>query len=277
MHVCNSTVSGNICSVVELLQQGGIEDPADVADPDTDMSDMTEYVMLFHGDLGTGERLLAAQQRRAIEETPWKRFQHVIFIPGLFHLKMASADAIWRTFLQPISARDDDSALMRDIGILRPKETGIYGSKPGFRRMHQLITYDGICRRLDCWRVEAKKRNSLHTDLDKFAASEPSFDDLKIMADQLARTYIANHGLRRMRSAKDAQRDKQYENSLLLNKYMLLYEELSYAMNLGDIGRVETCVVAWIVLFKATGKHKYVMHMTDFLCNTHFYYPEGLR
>jgi hypothetical protein len=40
MHVCNSTVSGNICSVVELLQQGGIEDPADVADPDTDMPDI---------------------------------------------------------------------------------------------------------------------------------------------------------------------------------------------------------------------------------------------
>jgi hypothetical protein len=40
MHVCNSTVSGNIRSVVELLQQGGIEDPADVADPDTDMPDI---------------------------------------------------------------------------------------------------------------------------------------------------------------------------------------------------------------------------------------------
>ncbi|KAG2093559.1 hypothetical protein BD769DRAFT_1678897 [Suillus cothurnatus] len=114
---------------------------------------------------------------------------------------MASADAIWRTFLQPISARDDNSALMWDVGILRPKETGIYGSKPGFCRMHQLITYNGICRRLDCWRVAAKKHNSVHLDLDAFAVSEPSFDDLKTMADQLACNYIANHGLQRTRKA----------------------------------------------------------------------------
>lgn len=33
---------------------------------------------------------------------------------------------------------------------------------------------------------------------------------------------------------------RQFENALLLNKYFLLYEELSYAMNSGDIGRIET-------------------------------------
>jgi len=56
-----------------------------------------------------------------------------------------------------------------------------------------------------------------------------------------------------------------------------LYEELSYALNSGDIGRVETCIVAWILIFKATGKHKYATQMTDFLYNIHFTYPEGLR
>ncbi|KAG1906110.1 uncharacterized protein F5891DRAFT_975565 [Suillus fuscotomentosus] len=204
MHVCNSTVSDNICSVVELLQQGGIEDPVEIDDPDTDMLNMSEYVILFHGDLGTGEHLLAAQQRGAIEATRWKRFQHVIFIPSLFHLKMASADAIWRIFLQPISAWDDDSVLMQDIGMLRPKETGIYGSKP----------------------VEAKKHNSLHTDLDAFTASEPSFDDLKTMADQLAHNYIANHrtskisGIRNTKSWYDESQTfvTKYEDTRLTRK-----------------------------------------------------------
>ncbi|KAG2344671.1 hypothetical protein BDR05DRAFT_975433 [Suillus weaverae] len=62
MHICNSTVSGNICSVDELLQQGGIQDPIEIDDLDMDMPYMSEYVMLFHGNLGTGEHLLAAQQ-----------------------------------------------------------------------------------------------------------------------------------------------------------------------------------------------------------------------
>ncbi|KIJ06726.1 hypothetical protein PAXINDRAFT_91576, partial [Paxillus involutus ATCC 200175] len=74
-----------------------------------------------------------------------------------------------------------------------------------------------------------------------------------------------------------AQCDQQFENGLLLNKYMLLYEELSYAMNHGDIGRLETCIITWILMFKATGKHKYTAHMTEFLCNVHFTYPPGLR
>ncbi|KAG1796230.1 uncharacterized protein HD556DRAFT_1431369 [Suillus plorans] len=245
MDISNSTVAGNINSVLELLKQGDIEDPAE-CDP-------------LQG-------LDVSEDRRAIENTPWNRLQHIIFIPGLFHLKMASADAIWRTFLQHFLARLDENALMRDVGILRPKETGIYGSKPGFRRMHQLITYSGICRRLDCWRVEVKKMSS-----------EPLFDDILAMADVIAKEYVADHRLQRMRSKDVTQRDGEYENALLLNKYMLLYKELSYAMNIGDIGRVETCIVAWILIFKATGKHKYVTHMSDFLSNVHFVYPDGLQ
>jgi len=143
--------------------------------------------------------------------------------------------------------------------------------------MHQLVTHSGICRRLDCWRVQVKKNESSHVDLDAFAASEPLFDDLLAMADVIAKDYVADYRLRRMRSKDVTQRDGENENALLLNKYMLLYEELSYAMNIGDIGRVETCVVAWILIFKATGKHKYATHMSDFLCNVHFVYPDGLR
>jgi hypothetical protein len=113
-------------------------------------------------------------------------------------------------------------------------------------------------------------------DLNAFAASEPLFEDLLSMADTMAQGYVADHGLQQMRSQNFAQRDGQYENALLLNKYMLLYKELSFAMNIGDIGQVETCIVAWILMFKATGKHKYATHMSDFLCNVHFLYPQGL-
>ena len=68
----------------------------------------------------------------------------------------------------------------------------------------------------------------------------------------------------------------QFENSQLLHKYFLLYEELSHAMNSGDIGRVETCIVSWIPILKAVGKHKYATHMTKFLIDVHFLYPPRL-
>ncbi|KIK76943.1 hypothetical protein PAXRUDRAFT_779574, partial [Paxillus rubicundulus Ve08.2h10] len=188
---------------------------------------------------------------------------------------MASADAIWRTFLQLSAACEDKMSLMHDIGVLRPRETGIYGSKPRFRRMHQLVTYDGICWHLNCWRVEVRKQN--HNSLEAFALSEPSFNNLQTIANRLARDYIANHQLRRMRKKKQAQCDQQFKNGLLLNRYMLLYEELSWVMNHGDIGHLKTCIIAWILLFKVMGKHKYTAHMTEFLCNVHFTSLPGLR
>ncbi|KAG2041279.1 hypothetical protein BDR03DRAFT_979686 [Suillus americanus] len=267
MDVNNSTVSGNIRAVEELLAQGGIYDPdADILDN----PDISQYVILVHGDLGTGERLQSAQLRRSLESTPWNRFQHIIFIPGLFHLKMACADAIWRTFLQPLSAREDETSLMRD-------ETGTYCSKPGFRRTHQLIGHAGICRRLDCWRAHVAAMDPSHASLEAFAASEPTLDELKNTANEMALKYVANHKLLQMRRKPREQRDMQHENALLLNKYFLLYEELSYSMNRGDIGHVETCIVAWIPILQATGKHKYATHMTNFLINTHFVFPAGLK
>ncbi|KAI5997476.1 hypothetical protein EDD15DRAFT_2410723 [Pisolithus albus] len=275
MEFVNSTVSGNIQSITGLLAQAGIHDPNE--GDDLHMPDISDYVVLFHGDLGTAEHVQAMLQRRAMEDSPWNRCQYVVFVPGLFHLKMAAADALWRAFIHPVAARSDETSLMHDVGVLWPKETGIYQSKPGFRRMHQLVTYSGICRRLDCWRVEVANVDPSIKNLDDFAATEPTFSQLKEIADILSRKYVATYTLRRVRQRAGSQRDMQAENAMVINKYMLLYEELTHAMNSGDIGRVELCIVAWILVFKATGKHKYAAHMTEFLINVHFVYPPGLR
>ncbi|KAI6022769.1 hypothetical protein BKA83DRAFT_4463787 [Pisolithus microcarpus] len=236
MDINNSTVSGNIQAVIELLAQGGIADPMAVSEEYMeDSPDISEYVILVHGDLGTGERLQAAQLHRSIECTSWNRLQHIIFIPGLFHLKMVCADALWRCFISPAAAREDETSLM-----------------------HDLVGHAGTCRRLDCWRAHTAK-NGRFSSLDDFASSKPMLDDLQTMANDICRTYVANHQLDHL----------QFENALLLNKYFLLYEELSYGMNSGDIAHIETCI--------AIGKHKYASHMTNFLFNMHFVYPLGLR
>jgi hypothetical protein len=80
-----------------------------------------------------------------------------------------------------------------------------------------------------------------------------------------------------LRKKPAAVRDKQLENVLLMHQHFLLYEELSYAMNFGDIGRIETLFPPWICIFKATGKHKYAAHMVTFLTDVHFVYPKDLK
>ncbi|KAI0340732.1 hypothetical protein BDW22DRAFT_1446956, partial [Trametopsis cervina] len=235
-------------------------------------------VVLFHGDLGTGEKIESAIERRCLEDSPWLRLQFVVFVLGLFYLKMACVDALWRVFIQPMEARHDDTCLMKDISILRPQETGVIGSKPGFRRMHRVVQHAGICQRLECWRVEVNKRNENHSTLKKFADSKPTLTQLKEFANYLALNYTGRQTvLRKMRNQPVAARDQQYENTLIFQEYSLLYEEITYAMNHCDIGRVETCFIPWICIFKASRKHKYAKHLIKYLTKVHFEFPPGLN
>ncbi|KAI6016331.1 hypothetical protein BKA83DRAFT_4022066, partial [Pisolithus microcarpus] len=83
--------------------------------------------------------------------------------------------------------------------------------------------------------------------------------------------------LHHMKKKPASECDVQVENAISMNKYCLLYEELSYAMNHRDISHVETCIVPWIPILKAVGKHKYTTQMTNFLTNVHYVYPPCLK
>jgi hypothetical protein len=282
MDIKQSTVPGNIAVIPELLEQGGVGDPSQDNNSiwERNVLSMLAYVILFHGDLGTGERIMSLLQRRSIEHSPWQRYQYVIYVIGLFHLKMACADAIWRIFIEPKAGRDDQNSLMNFVALHRPKETGKIGSDPGFRRMHEVIMHTGAALRLDAWRVELNRRNSAWKSLDDFAASKPSFEDLVKISEHLASHYVAGaeeFNIYEVRSKPVAERDQQHENILQIHQYFCLYEEMSFSMNYGDIGRVETLFPPWIYIFKAVGKHKYAAHMVKFMTDVHFVYPAPLR
>ncbi|KAI0039747.1 hypothetical protein FA95DRAFT_1577390 [Auriscalpium vulgare] len=279
MDINQSKVSGNIQAIEDLLAQGGVGDPSDEAQQ-YDVKDITEYVVLFHGDLGTMERIQSAQERRALEDTAWRRLQFAVFVPGLFHLKMAAADAIWRALINEKGAQDDPNSLKTLAGILRPKETGKIASKPGFRRTHEIIGHAGTVLRLDCWRVEACRRNADLASLHDFASTAPTWDTIRQMSFALAENYVAGTDsvdIYSLRTRASSLRDQQRENTLLMQQYLLLYEELSYAMNGGDIARIETLFPPWIWIFRATGKHKYASGMLRWMTDVHFVYPEGLK
>lgn len=278
MEINNSTTSRNIQAIDSLLEQGGLLHPDDLLEEDSDHNfDVTEYMVLFHGDLGTGERIHSVCQRRSIEDTEYDRKQMVFFCPGLFHCKMACIETLHRILVKPEAVHKDSTSLMNDIKILRPKETHVMTTKPGFRQMHQLVNNTGICRRLDCWRVLAQQMNPAHTSLELFAKSQPRLEDLKMMAKKLAIDFTCNEDLSLARLKDGNERDQVLENSTLILKYLALYEEFTWAMNFGDIKRVEPCLLPWIALFKGTGKHKYATHLEQFLTTVHFELPVDMR
>jgi len=236
------------------------------------------YAVSIFPDVLTKERIDTVRNSRKIEHTPKNRLQYIVFLPGLFHYKMACADALWRIYIQPKEGREDENSLYQHIGILRPDETGKMVSKPGFRRVHDVIHHDIWASILDCWRLEVESRNPRWTTLEKFAASQPAWEDIIDMSNAIVKKYIAStDGLDAARGKPPQQRDKRFENQTLRNRDELLYIDLCQAMNAGDIGRIEASFLPWIYLFKATGKHKYASQISRFLTNLQFNYPEALR
>ncbi|KAF8196220.1 hypothetical protein K438DRAFT_1760398 [Mycena galopus ATCC 62051] len=70
LDVKQSTVEGNLQAIPEFIKQGGVGDPSEKVQGiwEQNVLSMIPFVILFHGDLGTGERILSLLQRRSIEE-----------------------------------------------------------------------------------------------------------------------------------------------------------------------------------------------------------------
>jgi hypothetical protein len=267
-----SKTSGTITALTKFLRQMGIW----MSDEDGLFTRIGNAIMFVHCDLGALEKLMSMLRIRSEDVSPEQRFQFVIPVLGLFHLKMAAADAIWRIFInhRTKSGKDDHNSLFSFMANLRPRETGTFTSKkgPGFRRMHEVIEHVRIVSFLDMWRVKMAKTNPGLLSLDAFAESEPKFEQLvEIAEDMAAEIWGKDQTIQDLRELEE--RDKSYENVRLLDELLVLYEELSYGMNMGDIGRVESVFLPWIFVFKACGKFKYAAYMTRTLWNLHFIYP----
>lgn len=281
MDLNQSTVTGNIEAIQNMFTQAGVGDPK--APESTSRTgdapvDLTDFVSIMHGDLGTYERVLSAMRRRSIEDTEYNRLQSVVFAIGLFHFKMAAADAIWRIHVAPDKARLDESSFIKIVGKLRPNESSRLVANAKFRQQHELIGHVSTLLQLDAWRVEVTKRTGF-SSLEDWAMSKPSLEDVDAIADGLVRNYVEGEGLDlfKMECDHPRTRDIIQHNTMRLQNHLLLYDELCYAMNAGDIGRVESLIPAWIQIFRATGKHKYGNYTLRFMHSLHFVYPERLR
>ncbi|KAK7047080.1 hypothetical protein VNI00_006740 [Paramarasmius palmivorus] len=229
-----------------------IGDPSDRTEESPgSIVDVDNMVFLIFGDLGVGEQIRSLIESRSIEGTPWRRREFVVYVLGLFHVKMACADAIWRIYLKSSDGVEDPMTLENLVRQIRPEETGKIKSNPGFRRMHEVIQHVGAVERLDCWRVLVKKHTKYNT-LAEFAASDPSFEDLHNLAAILAKDYVCKIGDKpknqRPSGCEDLPRDLTFENMLQRQQLFLLYEETTWAMNEGDIGRLEECLIPWMLV-----------------------------
>ena len=188
---------------------------------------------------------------------------------------MACTDAIWRIHIEPKMGRGDPTRFFKYIRHLRPRETGKFGSGPGFRRMHDAIHHTIWADILDCWRIAADQQG--FTSIAEFAKSEPGWDVICQISDLMVNRYLPGRDFQDIQDKPDSERDQRFENQSLLKQHGLLYLVFSRAINFGDVGWILQLFPYWIAIFTATGKHKYAAHMIQFKTDLDHVYPPRLR
>lgn len=275
-HVGDSHDSNIILPASSLPPTSSILSIQSTERPSKQFHDIGNKVLLFFGDLLTVQHLRSLMLQRIDESRPFRRLQFIVCVPGLFHFKMACADAIWRAFISPVNAKKGTNTLLSFVKQLRKNDVKKLTSKPDFRPMHEVIQHSGIVHRLDLWRIAVKEyTDSKALTLEDWATMEPSWEDVYALSEKIAVKHI--FPLEMDESRNGSSRDKINENMRLFHQQCLLYEETIYAMDHGDIGRLEETFLPWIHFFAGCGKHKYAAEMTRYLENVHFRYPKPLR
>jgi hypothetical protein len=108
------------------------------------------FVLVVHGDLGVLERVKSVLASRKIERTDRESFEYVETVPGLFHVLMACADAIWRTYIEPKGLQKDRGSIYQQFSDLYPKKQAKLTSSTPFRMLHDGIDHILTARILDC-------------------------------------------------------------------------------------------------------------------------------
>jgi hypothetical protein len=269
------TLEGNISGLTNQRHQARLGDPTRKGEEG--YRSLIGFGLPVHGDLGAGRAVDSAQQHRMIEPERIERYDYALFEPGLLHGEMAVVDAVRRLTL-PSAAKEDSCGFLKMIEKLRPKETGLFSRDegPGFRSMSDTIRHAGTVSRIDCWREQFEQR---HPELSfEDHAATMSYDELVVMSREIVKKYLPDYAFEDQRGPiRSSDRDKAFENAKLRDKLWLQYEEIRYFMRHGDIGRVEECLLDWIVIFRSCGKHNYATHMLDILWRLNCVYPERMR
>lgn len=264
INVDKSQNNGNWQMLVSMLDQSG-----------TPNMTLEDNIILVHGDLSTKERIDVLRRMCTIERSAKNCLNFVVFVPGLFHLKMATTDAFWCVHVQPVAGRDDGTGFFKYIHHLCPRETGKFTSSPGFRRLHDSIHHATWADMLDCWRLEVEA--SGNGTLDAFAQSAPKWETIHELLEGIVKKYLPGSDFEDLREQDLEVQNLCFENHALRKQYGLLYLELSHTMNHGDVGRILHVFPYWIVFFKSTGKSKYAAHMIKFVTDLDHVYPLRLR
>lgn len=131
-------------------------------------------------------------ESRSEEATRWRKLQFIVYVMGLFHLKMACADAIWRIFIQPKGSDvDENSRVFGGCTRLFNMLERFYGWICGGSRSQSRSTGQAALRSLQSRHLQ-KRRGQLDKDRDQQRENNILLGRLFLLYEESSHTM--NHG-----------------------------------------------------------------------------------
>jgi hypothetical protein len=237
-------------------------------------------VKFFAGDQLSIARLRSLLNIRAGHEGGYSGYGWGVWIPGLFHAKIADMHGFFTTHWGTPNrgTRNPGSLSFHNTHLHRAPI--LLSSLPPFRTCRDLVFVSLYARVLHCLLLETNK-----TTLDECADSFETFADLETVAAAIQQKY-ANADLvselrwkRKMAGTTSDQvpGDEIFENASLLLRDALISREFTDAIKAGDSGRIVLVLKVFACSYRGNGRTKYAHEMLHLIHNLTKVWPVSIR
>ncbi|KAH8977959.1 hypothetical protein EDB92DRAFT_1807996 [Lactarius akahatsu] len=236
---------------------------------DTSKPEFCENLKLVAGDQLSIARLRAVLAARAGNECGASSLRWALFIPGLFHCKIAATNGFLQThFGHPNHDLKDPASLSSHNTLLQRKPI-ILSSLPPFRTCRDLIFVSLYARVLHCL-LKVSGAQSLESFSNRL-----TWTMLCGHAEAVVDTFTDGRTVDNLRQERGGLGgDMIFENAVLFLRDGLILREFSDAIKSGDSGRVLLVLKLWAFGFRGSGRSKYAYEVLHLLHNITHVWPE---
>ncbi|PPR02988.1 hypothetical protein CVT24_012182, partial [Panaeolus cyanescens] len=230
-----------------------------------------EHVRIIAGDQLSIDRLRSISRLRAGHVGGYAGFGWGVWMPGLFHGKMADMHGFFVTHWgKPQCGTRNPGSLNYHNTLLRHLPITVT-SLPNFRTCRDLVFVSLYARVLHCL-----LQVSGYPSLSVYVKRVDSWDTLERHAQDILSKY-ANpslcHELRQNRIDDEASGDMVFENAVLFLRDALISREFTDSIKSGDSGRVLLVLKLWAYAFRGSGRTKYAHEMLMLIHNIKNVWP----
>ncbi|KAF8153776.1 hypothetical protein B0H34DRAFT_753214 [Crassisporium funariophilum] len=253
----------------------------------------SNIVKFFCGDQLTIARLRALLNIRAGHEGGYSGFGWGVWMPGLFHAKMADTHGGFLMHWGKAAAGPRNPGCLAFHNTILQRKPILTTSLPPFQTLRDLIFTSLYARVLHCLLVVSKtsslaeylEHENLSWSLLEHHAQMilNQFANADIVADlrwKRARSEVQVENSKtslELAAPNTSEGDMVFENAILFLRDALLSREFTDAIKGGDSGRVMIILKTWALSFRGSGRTKYAHEMLHLIHNVQHVWPKKIH